>query len=101
MALYQITADVEEDLKVIARYTVAEWRVAQSKRYRALLGACFKEIGQNKARKRMFEKRRPDLLFHRCEHHYIFYILRKNECPLIIALFHENMDLMKQVKKRL
>ena len=37
----------------------------------------------------------------RCEHHYVFYCLRKGQCPLIIAVLHENMDLLSRLRARL
>jgi len=43
---------------------------------------------------------RSDLLTH-YEHHYIFYCTREDQPPLILAVFHERMDLMQRLKKRL
>jgi plasmid stabilization system protein ParE len=36
----------------------------------------------------------PGLRMTRCEHHYIFCLPRKNAPALIVAIFHERMDLM-------
>ena len=61
---------------------------------------CFTSIGRGKIRARVFLKKRPELLFTHCEHHYIFYILREDACPLIIAALHENMNLVTRLKNR-
>jgi toxin ParE1/3/4 len=46
-------------------------------------------------------KHRPELLVSRCEHHYVFHLVRKKQCPLILAVFHESMDLMVRLRERL
>src|SRR6266850_2262628 len=73
---------------------------------RRTVGDIFKQayreaIGQGKIQRRVFSKKRPELLFTHCEHHYIFYMMRHNRCPLIIAVLHENMNLVARLKKRL
>jgi hypothetical protein len=47
------------------------------------------EIAQGAVTPRTFLKRRPDLLFTHCEHHYIFYLQSKNSAnPIILAVLH-------------
>ncbi|OYR23310.1 toxin ParE [Brucella thiophenivorans] len=43
----------------------------------------------------------PNLRMKKCEHHYVFCLARKNEPSLIIAIFHERMDLMIRLADRL
>jgi len=35
------------------------------------------------------------------EHHYVFYLSRPKKATLIIAIFHEKMNLMTRIKQRL
>ena len=43
----------------------------------------------------------PALRMARCEHHYIFRLPRAGEPSLVVALFHERMDLMTRLQSRL
>jgi len=99
---YELTVLAEEDLRAIARYTIDKWGIEQAERYESLLSKRFQEIAQGIITQRVFLKRRPDLLFTHCEHHYIFYWQPKDrEKPIILAILHERMDLMQRLKKRL
>jgi toxin ParE1/3/4 len=49
----------------------------------------------------MFLKHRPDLRVSRIEHHYVFHFVREKQCPLILAVLNENMDLMNRLRNRL
>jgi len=99
---YELTILAEEDMRDIARYTIDKWGIAQAERYEALLSKRFQEIAQGVITPRIFLKRRPDLLFTYCEHHYIFYWQPKDKVkPIILAVLHERMDLMQRLKNRL
>lgn len=93
MPEYEISPAADRDLLEIARYTIKTWGLEQADRYEA--------IGKGAARLRPFLEHRPELLFCRCEHHYVFLLQRANACPLILAVFHKNMDLMKRLRNRL
>lgn len=43
----------------------------------------------------------PALRMVRCEHHYVFCLPREGAPALIVAIFHERMDLMARLTKRL
>jgi plasmid stabilization system protein ParE len=101
MLPYELTAQAEEDLKDIARYTFREWGEKQSFHYAELLEKRFCEIADRTALSRPFSKRFPQVLVSRCEHHYIFYILQKSKPPCIIAILHGRMDMLKRLKNRL
>jgi len=98
---YEVTEAADDDLLAIARYTINKWGIEQARRYGSALESRFSAIGQGKIQRRVFSKKRPELLFTHCEHHYIFYMMRHNRCPLIIAVLHENMNLVARLKKRL
>lgn len=98
----KLTTHAEQDLRDIARYTINMWGMAQAERYEAILSKRFQEIAQGVVTPRTFIKRRSDLLFTHCEHHYIFYLPSKNSAdPIILAVLHERMDLMRRLKNRL
>jgi toxin ParE1/3/4 len=99
---YELTILAEEDMRDIARYTIDTWGMAQAERYEALLSKRFQEIVQGVITPRIFLKRRPDLLFTHCEHHYIFYWQPKDSVkPIILAVLHERMDLIQRLRDRL
>jgi len=88
---YELTEAADEDLLAIARYTIKTWSIEQARRYEAALERYFRAIGHGKVRRRVFSAKRPDLFFTHCEHHYVFYLVREDDCPLIVAVLHEKM----------
>ena len=44
---------------------------------------------------------RDDVQSSRCEHHYVFSIHKEDENPVIVAVLHENMDLINRLNERL
>ncbi|MGR8981713.1 MAG: type II toxin-antitoxin system RelE/ParE family toxin [Gammaproteobacteria bacterium] len=101
MLLYELIPSAEEDLKDIARYTLKQWGTAQSLHYAGLLEKHFREIAARTAHSRTFSQRYPQVKVSRCEHHYIFYIHANEKPPRIIAVLHERMDMLAQLKHRL
>jgi plasmid stabilization system protein ParE len=99
--LYELTEEADADIQAIARYTVSMWGIEQARRYEALLERHLRAIGRQKARTRVFLNHRPELLVSRIEHHYVFHEVRKNQCPLILAVLHKNMDLINRLRTRL
>jgi plasmid stabilization system protein ParE len=101
MSVYELSGSADEDVHAIARYTISTWGIEQARRYEALLECHFRAIGRQKAKTRVFLKHRPELLVSRIEHHYVFHLVRENQCPLILAVLHESMDLMNILRTRL
>lgn len=101
MAAYELTKAAEHDLRAIARYTVKTWGPEQALGYAATLENHFASLGGRGARGRVFLKHRPELLVTHCERHYVFHLVRSAQCPLVLAVFHENMDLMTRLRGRL
>ena len=56
MAIYELTAEAEEDLKQIARYTLKTWGKKQSLKDATLLEACFEKIANQIVIARSFSK---------------------------------------------
>ena len=101
MAEYELSPAAERDLLEIAIYTIATWSATQAARYESALERHFVAIGRGKARARVFLDHRPELFVSRCEHHHVFALQREDDCPLILAVLHESMDLMARVRDRL
>lgn len=101
MALYALTKAAEADIHAIACYTITTWGIEQARRYEVILESHLRAIGRRKARTRVFLKHRPELLVSRIQHHYVFHLVRDKQCPLILAVLHENMDLMNRLRARL
>ena len=99
--LYELTEEADADIQAVAHYTISTWGIEQARRYEALLEKHLRAIGQQKVRTRIFLNHRPELLVSRIEHHYVFHQLRKGQCPLILAVLHQNMDLINQLRARL
>lgn len=101
MPEFEISALAEEDLIGIARYTIEQWDIEQAQRYADYFDAHFAMIASGEARTRSPIKHRPELRSSRCKKHVVFHLVRDNECPLIIAVLHERMDLMTRLISRL
>ena len=100
MAEYELSPAAERDLLEIAIYTISTWSAKQADQYAAALERHFVAIGRGSARARVLLEHRPELLVSRCEHHYVFFVKREQDGPLILAVLHEDMDLMAQVRDR-
>lgn len=101
MADYELTLDAEHDLLDIARYTIKTWGREQADRYETKLTDCFAAIAAGQARASTPLRHRPDVRVTRCQHHYVFFLVRNDACPLILAVLHEKMDLMVRLRDRL
>lgn len=101
MPNYKLALAAEEDLDSIARYTLSKWGAKQASRYGAVLDAHFEAIGRGAARTRIFLPNRPELRVSHVGHHFVFHLVREKGHPLILAVFHENMDLMTRLRRRL
>jgi len=101
MVPYELTPDAERDLREIARYTLRQWGVRQQRRYASALEAGFRAIAKRRIVPRPFSPAYPDVFVSHCEHHYIFYLHPEGQKPRILAVFHENMDLLARLAERL
>jgi toxin ParE1/3/4 len=73
----------------------------QARRYASLLEAGFRTIAAGRAVSRTFSERYPQVRVTRCEHHYVFYLHPEGQKPRILAVLHENMDLLARLEARL
>ena len=98
---YRLTPDAEDDLHQIARYTLSEWGPEQQRRYEGFLVACFRAISKRDAVERSVFEHRDDFRVSRCRHHYIFFMRSDETTALVLAVFHERMDLVERFRERL
>ena len=101
MPEYQLAPDAEDDLLEIAIYTIETWGVEQADVYESAFDRCFRAIARGEARSSEPIPHRPELHVTRCQHHYVFFVHTRDSPALIVAILHENMDLMTRIGERL
>ncbi|UWU24298.1 type II toxin-antitoxin system RelE/ParE family toxin (plasmid) [Rhizobium sp. CB3171] len=101
MRAYILTAEAESDLRSVIRHTRAQWGAAQVRRYVSDLERGIANLAEGKGPFKDMSALHPALRMARCEHHYVFCLLREDAPALIVAIFHERMDLMQRLARRL
>jgi len=101
MPPYRLTPAAQDDLREIARHTLAKWGKAQALRYGETLEKRFQAIADKTALRRTFSERFPQVFVTRCEHHYIFFLHPEGQPSCILAVLHERMDFVAWLGKRL
>ncbi|HIH4317355.1 type II toxin-antitoxin system RelE/ParE family toxin [Citrobacter freundii] len=101
MTAYVLTTDAEADLRGIIRYTRKEWGAAQVRRYIAKLEQGIAALADGHRPFKDMSEIYPALRMARCEHHYVFCLPRQRAPALVVAIFHERMDLMTRLAGRL
>lgn len=98
---YTLAAEAEQDLLEIGRYTARTWSFEQAHRYLSALESHFEAIARGDAiEKRVFEHR-DDIRVSRCRNHFIFFVRDPELGIVILAVLHEQMDLMARLRDRL
>lgn len=100
-ARYVLTAAAEADIREIVRYTRNQWGEVQARRYLAKLTRGIERISSGEGPSKDMGDLYPGLRMVRCEHHYIFCLPRDNAPALVVAIFHEQMDLITRLADRL
>lgn len=98
---YVLLAAAEADLRAIVRYTRKQWRSEQARSYVTRLAQAIETIAAAQGPYRDMNALYPGLRMARCEHHYIFCLPREKAPALIVAIFHERMDLIARLGDRL
>jgi len=98
---YVLTAAAEADLRDIIRYTRSEWGDAQTRTYVTKLTRGIGRVADGKGASKDVAALYPGLRMVRCEHHYVFCLPREDAPALVVAIFHERMDLMVRLADRL
>tara|TARA_B100000519_G_scaffold201640_1_gene217747 strand:- start:54 stop:362 length:309 start_codon:yes stop_codon:yes gene_type:complete len=98
---YVLSAEAEADLRGIIRYTNNEWGPAQVRRYVATLEKGIDDLVAGRGSFHDMSELFPDLRMARCAQHYVFSLPRENAPALVVAIFHERMDLMTRLADRI
>lgn len=98
---YILTDAAEADLRRIIRYTRNQWGDTQLRRYLSRLEDGIIRLASAQQPYKDMSSLYRTLRMARCEHHYVFCLPRENEPALIVAIFHERMDLMVRLADRL
>lgn len=101
MTDYVLTEAAESDLRAIVRYTRKQWGNAQVRQYIAKLEQGMASLASGQGVFKDMSDLFPDLRMGWYEHHYIFCLPRERAPTLIVAIFHERMDLMTRLDDRL
>ena len=99
MRTYDLTLAAEDDLRGIWRYTYETWGIEQADRYFERIEACCEAVGDRRARSKTLDSLPDGVRVHRCEHHYIVWL--DADRSVVIAILHERMNFMRQLKDRL
>lgn len=101
MIAYVLTDAAEADLRDIIRHTRKQWGDEQVRRYVIQLEQGIARLAAEQGTFRDMSAFYPALRMARCEHHYLFCLPRENSPALVVAIFHEHMDLMTRLAARL
>ncbi|MGY0342207.1 type II toxin-antitoxin system RelE/ParE family toxin [Xylella fastidiosa] len=101
MTGYVLTEAAESDLRGIVRYTRKQWGNAQVRHYIATLERGIASLAEGRSAFNDMSSLFPALRMGRYEHHYVFCLPREEAPALIVAIFHERMDLMTRLADRL
>jgi plasmid stabilization system protein ParE len=98
---YVVARGAAADLKAITRYTVDEWGESQCRNYMAKLEQAAEALANGDGVFKDMSSLYPGLRMVLCEKHYIFCLPRHGALPLIVAILHERMDIMRRLSARL
>jgi len=98
---YVLKEEAEADLRDIINYTRNQWGNAQAQRYLARLKRGIARLADGQGPFKDMSAIYPLLRMAHCEHHYIFCLPREGALTLIVAIFHERMNLLARLAGRL
>jgi len=101
LTAYILTAEAEADLRSVIRYTHKQWGATQVRHYIAKLEKGIANLAAGQGVFRDMSELYPALRMARCEHHFVFCLPRERAPALVVAIFHERMDLMTRLADRL
>lgn len=88
-------------MRGIIRYTRKEWGNAQARRYIVKLEQGIARLASRQGTFKDMSALYLALLMSHCEHHYVFCLPRESSPALIVAIFHDRMDLLARLADRL
>ena len=96
MAAYRLSLKTLDDLNDIALYTLQEFGLEQSHRYRDGIKACFQNLADNPRLGRRADNLAPALRRVEHESHVVFYTSTETGV-LIVRVLHERMDFKRHL----
>lgn len=101
MVPYEKTQAALDDWRGIAKYTYDRYGKDQTQKYMAGLTKCIETSAQGKGSYKDRQIGAHKIRIKHCQKHYIFSLIRTDSPILVLAIFHEKMDLMTRLKNRL
>lgn len=101
MANHERSDAALEDWREIVEYTMDRYGEKQTEKYMDGLLDCINAMAEGSGYFRDNKVKNRTIRIKHCQKHYIFGLVRKNSPIMIIAIFHEQMDLMDRLKNRL
>jgi len=98
---YELSKETENDWYNIVGYTLSNFGKRQVKKYTKSLLKCLDDLVNEVGQFKVIDVSGYQVIIKHCQKHYIFGLVRNNEPLLIIAILHEQMDLMQRLKSRL
>ncbi len=98
---YILAKGASNDLQDIIRHTNEEWGEAQCLTYVGQLEKTAMAVAKGEGSFKDLSAIHPQLRMARCGRQYIFCLPRPNGLPVILAIFHERMDIMARLRSRL
>ena len=101
MSPYVLTLAAEADVRAIIRYTRKQWGDAQVRHYIATLEQGMSRLAAGQGTFHDMSAMYPMLRMGHYAHHDVFCLPREGMPALIVAIFHERMELMQRLADRL
>ncbi len=101
MQLYEQSHAALDDWQDIVEYTLDNFGIDQTEKYTSALLRCIETMAKGDGHFKEIELNGRIIRIKHCQKHYIFGFVRLKRPLMIIAFFHERMDLMKRLKNRL
>ena len=101
MAEFEVSAGAADDLLSIALYTDRTWGRKQARKYATQLESHFEALTRVERQEKAVFGHRDDFHVSRCQHHYVFFVRDEDANVLVLAVLHENMDLLARFRERL
>ncbi len=98
---YVVSKGAADDLRDIAKYTSKTWGEAQRRAYIGDLEKSVNALAKGEGFFKDMSFVLPNLRMAACGKHYVFCAHREGEPPVILAILHQNMNLMERLKDRL
>lgn len=101
MTAYILSKSAQRDLQGIVEYSLKNWGKNKAQEYIYALEQGATELAQGAGYYKEWFDVAQNLRIKHVKHHYIFCLAEPNDVPIVIAIFHERMDLLKKLRHRL